>query len=88
MLNFNLPSEVLPATLTVGDRVVVGPRFVMGDRVGQGSMVADVWTGRTMVVVSVYAGSRNTQPSADLADPADPEYALTNIVTRRLTPAA
>ena len=74
--------------MKTGDLVVVGPKYVMSDRapnVGNGTLEADQWTGRTYRVV----GFDKTN-GVKLADPAlinaDESDEVVTINRRRLTP--
>jgi hypothetical protein len=73
-------------TLKVGDVVEVGPRFVMGERLGQGHMEPDEWTGRKMRIVDIRWSEIGGHFDADLAtaDIEDADAEVT-IITSRLS---
>ena len=74
--------------IKIGDLVTVGGCFEMGERQGQGRIVADNYTGRTMRVVAIHPGKLSAA-SAELAPSnivgADESDAEVDIVLSRLT---
>jgi hypothetical protein len=74
--------------IEVGDVVKVGPKFEMGDRLGQGRMVADDYTGRVFRVVALRTGKLG--PSSAALAPAniigaDESDEVVDVVLRRLS---
>lgn len=53
--------------IKIGQLVTVGMRFEGGNRVGEGKMTPDEWTGRTFRVVAIRHSKLSGQISAALA---------------------